>query len=330
MTELTYREALGQALTDAMVADDAVLILGEEVGNYGGAYGVTRGMLKQFGPARIIDTPISEPAIVGTAVGMALAGLRPVVELMYVDFLAMSMDQLANQAAKIRYMFGGATGVPLVLRTQGGTGRSGAAQHSQSLEGWGAHVPGLRVALPATVNDAYHLLRAAIAQPDPVLFIEHKGLYTHKGELDVVADAPWGQAHVCRAGTDVTLVTYSRMVHYALAAATTLAHEGIECEVINLRTLNPFDENVVMASVRKTNRAAVITEATCSFGPSAEISARILEMCFDYLEEPVIRIAGEDIPIPVAPDLERACVPDAQFITEAVAHLVNHKTPSWG
>ena len=328
--ETTYREALGKAIADAMAEDESVLVLGEEVGRYGGAYGVTRGLLERFGPARIVDTPISEPAIVGSAVGMALQGLRPIAELMYVDFLAMSMDQLANQAAKIRYMFGGETGVPLVLRTQGGTGRSAAAQHSQSLEGWGAHVPGLRVAMPATINDAYHLLRESIKQPDPVLFIEHKRLYVDKGVLSDQADAPWGKAHVCRAGKDATLVTYSRMLHFALEASEQLAGQGIDCEVINLRTLNPLDEKTVADSVRKTNRAAVITEATTSFGPSAEISARIQESCFDYLEEPVIRIAGEDVPISVSPELERSSVPDVSLIAETIAHLVDRKRPAWG
>lgn len=328
--ETTYREALGQAIADAMAADPAVLVFGEEVGRYGGAYGVTRGLLERFGADRVVDTPISEPAIVGTAVGMALEGLRPIAELMYVDFLAMSMDQLANQAAKIRYMFGGDTGVPLVLRTQGGTGRSGAAQHSQSLEGWGAHVPGLRVAMPATVNDAYHLLRAAIDQPDPVLFIEHKSLYVHKGKLSPKPDAPWGKAYVCRPGSDVTLITYSRMLNYTLEAATALAELGIEAEVINLRTLNPFDEDTLVTSVRKTNHAAVITEAVLSYGPSAEIAARLQELCFDYLEEPILRIAGEDVPIPLAPELERNSVPDPQLITEAVSLLLRQGTkPSW-
>lgn len=328
--ETTYREALGKALADEMDADGTVLVVGEEVGRYGGAYGVTRGMLERFGPERVVDTPISEPGIVGTAVGMALQGLRPVAELMYVDFLAMSMDQLANQAAKIRYMFGGATGVPMVLRTQGGTGRSGAAQHSQSLEGWGAHVPGLRVALPATVNDAYFLLRAAVRQPDPVLFIEHKRLYVEKGKLSRRPDAPWGKAHVARKGKDATLITYSRMLLYALEAARELAEGGINCEVINLRTLNPLDEETVFDSVRRTNRAAVITEAVASFGPAAEVAARIQEACFDYLEEPVIRVAGEDVPIPVSPRLEEECVPGVPLIVEAVGHLVARRRPAWG
>lgn len=330
MSETTCREALGKALADAMAEDENVVVLGEEVGAYGGAYGVTRGMIGRFGPERVIDTPISEPGIVGTAVGMALEGMRPVAELMYVDFLAMAMDQLANQAAKIRYMFGGATSVPLVLRTQGGTGRSAAAQHSQSLEAWGAHVPGLRVALPATVNDCYHLLRDAIRQPDPVLFIEHKGLYVSKGELGRKADAPWGRAHVCRPGSDLTIISYSRMLHYALEAAAMLAEQGIEAEVINLRTLNPLDEETLAASVRKTHRAMVATEAALAFGPSAEIAARLQEACFDHLEEPVLRVAGEDVPIPVAPNLERASIPDPQLIFEAACLLLRRgPRPGW-
>ncbi len=318
----TYREALGSALADAMAADSSVLVVGEEVGRYGGAYGVTRGMLDRFGPERIVDTPISEPGIVGCGVGMAMAGLRPVVELMYIDFLALTMDQFGNQAAKIRYMFGGQIGVPMVLRTQGGTGRSGAAQHSQSLEAWCAHIPGLRVAAPATISDAYHLLRAAIEDPDPVLFAEHKGLYVSEGDLDRSRpDAPWGKAAVRRSGSDVTLVAHSKAVHTVLAAADALAGQGIEAEVIDLRTLNPLDEETVFESVRKTGRAAAVNEAPLSFGPGAEIAARISEACFDYLDDPVIRICGEDVPIPVAPDLERASVPDAERVVAAVCQL---------
>jgi len=328
--DTTYREALGLALQDAMRADEDVIVLGEEVGLYGGAYGVTKGLLDEFGAGRVIDTPISEPAIVGAAVGAAMTGLRPVAELMYVDFAGLVMDQLANQAAKIRYMFGGQIGVPMVLRTQGGTGRSAAAQHSQSLEAWMVHTPGLRVAMPATPNDAYHLLRHALTLPDPVVFIEHKALYTTKGALDRAApDAPWGKAVVRRPGRDVTLVTYSRMVGEALAAAEVLAAEGVECEVIDLRTLNPYDAATVAASVRRTGRAAVVTEACLTAGMAAEIAARIYEDCFDFLEEAVVRIAGEDIPIPVSPALERGSIPSRDLIAETVAYMVAGKTPEW-
>ena len=328
--ETTYREALRQALIDAMTEDSDVVVMGEEVGRYGGAYGVTKGLIEMFGETRLIDTPISEPAIIGAAIGAAMTGLRPVAELMYVDFAGLTMDQVANQAAKSRYMFGGQIGVPMVLRAQGGTGRSGAAQHSQSLEAWFTHVPGLRVAMPATVNDAYHLLRAALKQPDPVIFIEHKGLYVKKGELDVAKpDAPWGQSVVRRAGRDITLVSYSKMVFECLAAAEILAAQGVEAEVVDLRTLNPLDGETVYASVARTSRAIVVSEAVLTGGFAAEMSARISERCFDYLEEPVLRVAGEDIPIPVSPGLERGAVPTPQLIAETALWAVARVRPSW-
>jgi len=252
-----------------------------------------------------------------------MTGLRPVAELMYVDFLGLAMDQLANQAAKIRYMFGGQAGVPMVLRTQGGTGRSAGAQHSQSLEAWAVHTPGLRVAMPATVSDAYHLLRHALTLPDPVVFIEHKALYVAKGALDPGApDAPWGRAAVRRRGRDVTLVAYSRMVHRALEAAEALAAEGVEAEVIDLRTLNPLDMDTVRDSVVRTGRAVVVSEACLTGGVAAEIAARIQEDCFDWLEEPILRVAGEDVPIPVAPDLEAASIPDAALIAGSVRTML--------
>jgi len=328
--ESTYRDALRQALIDAMEQDPDIIVIGEEVGRYGGTYGVTKGMLEMYGAERIVDTPISEPGFVGAAVGAAMSGLRPVVELMYVDFVGLVMDQLANQAAKIRYMFGGQIGVPMVLRSQGGTGRSAAAQHSQSLEAWMAHIPGLRVAMPATINDAYHLLRHALTLPDPVVFLEHKGLYTQKGMLDVTKpDAPWGKALVRRPGSDVTLVAYSRMVQEALMAADMLAADGVAAEVIDLRTLNPLDDATLAQSVRRTHRAIVVTEAHQTGGFSAELSARIHELCFDHLEEPVVRVAGEDIPIPVSPALEHGSVPNAQLIYETALWQVKRQAPSW-
>ena len=330
MTRTTYREAVRQALLDAMEADPAVILIGEEVGLYGGAYGVTKGLIDRFGPDRVIDAPISEPAIVGAAVGAAMTGLRPVAELMYVDFAGLAMDQLANQAAKSRFMFGGQIGVPMVLRTQGGTGRSAAAQHSQSLEAWVLHVPGLRLAMPATVNDAYHLLRQALAQPDPVVVIEHKGLYAEKGTLDVDApDAPWGCPAVRRAGRDLTIVAYSRMVHEALAAAERLAQAGVEAEVIDLRCLNPMDERPLVDSLRRTGRAMVVTEAAVTGSVASEIAAMLSERCFDWLEEPVLRLGGEDIPIPVAPALERASIPSAALIHDAGLWLVTRRVPGW-
>ncbi|WGD30081.1 alpha-ketoacid dehydrogenase subunit beta [Ancylobacter sp. WKF20] len=324
MVQITYRDALRQALIDAMEADERVIVIGEEVGRYGGAYGVTKGLIDTFGGDRLIDTPISEPAIIGAAVGAAMTGLRPVAELMYVDFLGMTMDQLTNQAAKIRYMFGGQIGVPMVLRTQGGTGRSAGAQHSQSLEAWVMHMPGLRLVMPATAEDAYHLLRHALTMPDPVVFIEHKALYTRKEEADLTtAKLPWGKAAVRRDGKDVVIVTYSRQVHYALEAAETLAKEGIEATVIDLRTLNPLDMDTVIAHVEKIGRVAVVSEGPLTAGVAAELSARITEECFDFLHDPVIRIAGEDIPISVSQELEAGSVPSPALIGDAVRRLLS-------
>ena len=323
LSDITYRDALRQALLEAMTEDERIVVIGEEVGRYGGAYGVTKDLIGQFGPGRLIDTPISEAAIVGVAVGAAMTGLRPVAELMYVDFLGLVMDQLANQAAKIRTMFGGQIGVPMVLRTQGGTGRSAGAQHSQSLEAWVMHIPGLRLAMPATAADAYHLLRHALTLPDPVVFIEHKALYARKERADLLAPVlPWGRAAVRRQGSDVVLVTYSRMVHTAMDAAARLAERGMEAEVIDLRTLNPLDMETVAESVERIGRAVVISEAHLTAGVAAELAARISEECFDYLEDPVIRIAGEDVPIPVSPALESAAVPQVDVIVGAVAKLL--------
>jgi len=322
MTEMTYRNALRQALVDQMIQDSNVIIMGEEVGRYGGAYGVTKDLIKEFGEERVIDTPISEAGIVGAAVGAAMSGLRPVVELMYVDFIGMTMDQLGNQAAKIRYMFGGQIGVPMVLRTQGGTGRSAGAQHSQSLEAFIMHTPGLRLAMPATVSDAYHLLRQAMTQPDPVIFIEHKGLYTLKQEVDLTATPlPWGKAAVLRQGDDLVIVSYSRQVHYALEAANKLADNGIEATVIDLRTLNPLDFGTIRPHVERCGRVMVVTESVLTCGVGAELGARISEECFDFLHAPVVRVAGEDIPISVSPILEAGSVPNPQLIEETAMKM---------
>ncbi len=323
MVQMTYREALRQALFDAMTEDPTIFILGEEVGRYGGAYGVTKGLIDEFGEERVLDTPISEAAIIGAAVGAAMSGMRPVAELMYVDFVGMTMDQLGNQAAKIRYMFGGQIGVPMVLRTQGGTGRSAGAQHSQSLEAYIMHTPGLRLVMPATVADAYHLLRQSLKQPDPVVFIEHKGLYTLCEDVDLAVDeVPWGQAVVRRKADDVVLVTYSRQVHYALQAADTLAQSGIDATVIDVRSLNPLDFSTIQFEVERIGRVAVISEGAMTAGVGAELAARISEECFDYLHDPVVRIAGEDIPISVSAALEAGSVPEAQMIVDTVRRLL--------
>jgi pyruvate dehydrogenase E1 component beta subunit len=330
MTDTTYRDAIRRALSDAMQADPSVILMGEEVGLYGGAYGVTKGLIDTFGAHRVIDTPISEPAIIGAAIGAAMTGLRPVVELMYVDFAGMALDQIANQAAKSRYMFGGQIGVPLVLRTQGGTGRSAAAQHSQSLEAWFHHIPGLRLVMPATVNDAYHLTRAALGQPDPVVLIEHKGLYTLKGPLDpATPDGPWGQPVTRWPGDDLVILTYSRMVHESLAAADRLAAAGVSARVIDLRCLNPLDDGPLTDAIRRTGRAMIVTEAAVTGSVASDLAARLTETCFDWLEEPILRLGGEDIPIPVAPALERASIPTADLIHDTALWLVTRKAPPW-
>ena len=322
MPKLAYRDALRHALIDAMREDPDVFVIGEEVGRYGGAYGVTKGLIEEFGPERLLDTPISEPAIVGTAVGAAMAGMRPVAELMYVDFIGMTMDQLCNQAAKIRYMFGGQIGVPMVLRTQGGTGRSAGAQHSQSLEAYIMHTPGLRLAMPATVYDAYHLLRQSLKQPDPVVFIEHKSLYAMTDEVDLSARPPeWGKAVIRRDGDDLVIISYSRQVHYALQAADKLAAHGREAMVIDLRTLNPLDFDTIREAVEKVGKALVVSEGAITCGVAAELAARISEECFDFLEEPVIRVAGEDIPISVSVELERNSVPTVDLIFETAQRV---------
>jgi pyruvate dehydrogenase E1 component beta subunit len=323
MVSMTYRDALRRAIDEAMAEDDDIVVIGEEVGRYGGAYGVTKDLIKTYGPERMIDTPISEPGIVGVAVGAAMTGLRPIAELMYIDFLGMSMDQLANQAAKIRYMFGGQIGVPMVLRTQGGTGRSAGAQHSQSLEGWIMHTPGLRLAMPATVADAYHLLRHSLTLPDPVVFIEHKALYAQKEEVDLDAPAlPWGKAAIRRRGDDLVIVTYSRQLRFVMEAAGQLAERGVEATVIDLRTLNPLDFDTVRMEVERIGKAMVVCEGVLTAGVAAELASRITEECFDFLEQPVARVAGEDVPIAVSPALEAASVPGVDLIRDVGERLV--------
>ncbi len=253
-----------------------------------------------------------------------MTGLRPVAELMYIDFLGMTMDQLANQAAKIRYMFGGQTGVPMVLRTQGGTGRSAGAQHSQSLEAWIMHTPGLRLAMPATVQDAYHMLRQSLTKPDPVVFIEHKALYTRKEEVDLDAEPlAWGKAAVRRTGKNLVIVTYSRQLFYALDAAEKLSAKGIEATVIDLRTLNPLDFDTVREHVERVGKAMVVSEGVLTAGVAAELAARITEECFDYLEQPVVRVAGEDIPISVSQELEAGSVPTAELIRSVAERMLS-------
>ena len=323
MPELRYGKAIGQALHDAMTGDPNVVVFGEDIAGAGGSFGVTRGLLDSFGPLRVRDTPISEATILSAAVGAAMGGLRPVVEIMFMDFITLGMDALVNQAAKARFMFGGQTSVPMVLRTPHGGGLAAGPQHSQCLEGWLAHVPGLKVVCPATVADAYGLMRAAIDDPDPVIFIEHKALYAHKGELtEPPAPVPIGRAATARPGRDLTIVTWGAALHEALAAAGQHAGRGIEAEVIDLRSLQPWDEGAVLDSLRRTHRLVVFHEAVTAYGPGAEIAARLGEIGFDELDAPIVRVGAPFMPVPFAPSLENAYRPQAGDLVAAAERVL--------
>ncbi|MFB3817742.1 MAG: alpha-ketoacid dehydrogenase subunit beta [Candidatus Methylomirabilales bacterium] len=323
MPEMTYVEALRGTLEEEMARDPALMLIGEDIGRFGGVFGVTKGLLDKFGPRRVRSTPISEATIVGAALGAAMTGTRTVAELMYVDFVGCAMDQLMNQVAKMHYMSGGKLKVPLVIRTAQGAGRGNAAQHSQSLESLFLHVPGLKVVLPSSPHDARGLLRSAIRDDNPVLFIEHKLLYSTKGPVgDGDYLVPFGQAAVKRTGRDVTLVTLSHMVQRALRAAERLAQEGIEVEVIDLRTLVPLDLETVLASVRKTNRAVVAHEACRQGGWGAEVAAEIQERAFDSLDAPVARVGALDVPIPYSKPLEDFVIPNEERLVAAVREVV--------
>ncbi|WP_431910709.1 alpha-ketoacid dehydrogenase subunit beta [Amycolatopsis thermoflava] len=321
---LTYAEAVREALAQAMTADERVFLLGEDVGTYGGAFGVTGDLVHRFGEERIRDTPISELGIVGAAVGAALAGMRPVVEIQFSDFTAQAMDQIVNQAAKIHFMLGGAATVPMVLRAPTGSGTGAAAQHSQSLEAWFAHVPGLKVVMPATPADAKTLLLAAIEDPNPVIVLEHKLLYKQSGPVpEAATPARLGEAAVRRTGADLTIVATGVMVSRALEAAEQLATDGIEASVIDPRTLKPLDAQPIVDDVIRTGRALLVQEAPKTAGFMAEIAATIGESpAFGHLRAPIARLCGLDVPIPYAPQLERAAVPQAGDIVRAAADLV--------
>ncbi len=322
--ELSYAEAVREALAQAMEADERVFLMGEDIGVYGGAFQVTGDLVHRFGEDRVMDTPIAELGAAGVAVGAALAGCRPVFEFQFSDFAALAMEQIVNQAAKIRFMLGGKVSVPLVMRFPAGSGTGAAAQHSQSLDAWFAHVPGLKVVQPSTPHDAKGLLLSAIDDPDPVMVFEHKLLYKMKG--DVPEDAyrvPIGRAAIRREGRHVTLVATAIMVHRALEAADALAQEGIEAEVIDLRTLRPLDTETIIASVKRTSRLACIYEGVKTLGIGAEISAMIAESeAFDYLDAPILRLGGAEAPIPYNPVLEKAAVPQTDGIVSAVRNLV--------
>ena len=325
MREITYAEAIREALRQEMRRDERVFLIGEDIGIYGGAFGVTYGLLEEFGEERVRDTPISEQTIAGAATGAALTGMRPVAEIMFMDFVALAMEQLANQAAKIHFMFGGKAKVPMVLRTPAGSGTGAAEQHSQSLEAWFVHVPGLKVVMPSTPYDAKGLLLSAIRDDNPVIFVEHKLLYSTKGPVpEEEYTIPLGVADVKREGSDVTVVATSVMVKRALAAAEKLAQDGIEVEVVDPRTLKPLDTETITQSVTKTGRAIIVHEAPTTGGFGAEVSARITEgESFFYLEAPVRRLAGMDVPIPYNRELERGVVPQEEDIMEAVREIVS-------
>ncbi len=323
MREITYREALNEALREEMDRDPNVFLLGEDIAIYGGAYGVTAGLWKKYGDERVLDTPISENAIVGVALGAALTGMRPVAEIMYIDFIGLCLEQLNNQVAKIRYMFGGKCTVPFTLRTEGGAGRTLGAHHSQSLESWLIHIPGIKVVMPSTPYDAKGLLKSSIRENNPVVFIEHKMLYNTRGGVpEEEYTLPIGTADIKREGRDVTLVTYSRMTLFCQEAAAVLEKEGISVEIVDMRTLLPMDIETIVNSVKKTNRVIIVEEDCKTGGTGAEISAQITENAFDYLDAPVVRVAGADVPMPKSPVLEKLAVPDTERICKAVRDMV--------
>jgi 2-oxoisovalerate dehydrogenase E1 component len=322
--EITYAQALVEAAREEMLRDPKVFIMGEDVGLYGGAYGATRDLYKEFGEWRVIDTPISEATIGGAAVGAAMAGMRPIAEIMYVDFTPLAMDQVANQGAKNRYMFGGKTSVPMVIRTEGGAGRAIAAHHSQSLESLWTHFPGIYVVMPSTPYDAKGLLKAAIRDDNPVMFIEHKMLYKEKGYVpEEEYIIPFGVADIKRPGKDVTLVTYSRMVYRALEAAEALAKDGLDVEVIDLRTLKPLDIDTIVASVKKTGRLVCVSEAYENTGFINEVMMQVNEQAFDYLDAPMVRVASANVPVPRAEILEDNAIPNVGRIMAACRKVVS-------
>jgi pyruvate/2-oxoglutarate/acetoin dehydrogenase E1 component len=317
VTEITYLKAINGAMAEAMRGDAAVIVLGEDVAE-GGPYGTTAGLADEFGTERVINTPISEASVCGVAVGAAQSGMRPVVEVMFIDFITLALDQIVNQAAKAHLMSGGQLQMPLVIRTQGGAGQRGAAQHSQSLESWLCHVPGLKVVMPSDAADAAGLLRSAVADPNPVVFIENKALYFKRHELGAEAEpVPIGSARLLREGSDVTIVALSRMVADALAAAERLAEEGVEAEVIDPRTLVPLDLEAIVASVRKTNRLVVAHEAVLQGGFGAEVAAAVQRAAFDHLDAPVGRVGAPFAPVPLSPPLEDAYLPGADEVHAA-------------
>jgi acetoin:2,6-dichlorophenolindophenol oxidoreductase subunit beta len=323
MAELSYREAVRDALATAMRKDEDVFIMGEDIAEMGGSMGVTQGLLDEFGSERVRNTPISEIGIVGAGIGAAMQGMRPVVEIMYEDFLTLSAEQIVNQAAKHRYMSGGQVKVPLTIRTQGGAGWSPGAQHAQQLEAWFVHIPGLKVVFASTPTDVRGLLYSAIYEDNPVIFFEHRTLYGLKEEMpDELEPIPLGKARVIREGDDVTVVATGRLVHEALDAAKQLDEQGVSVEVIDPRTLQPLDEELILESVKKTNRCVVAHEAVTRMGFSAEVAAVVQHQAFDWLDAPIERVGAKFTPIPFAPVMEEFVVPHANDVVEAIQRTV--------
>jgi pyruvate dehydrogenase E1 component beta subunit len=323
MPKITMREAISQALMEEMERDERVFILGEEVGVWGGTYAVTKGFHDKFGSERVKDTPIAEAVIVGAAIGAALTGLRPVAELMTINFAFAAMDHIVNQAAKLHYMFGGQFVLPLVIRAPGGGGRQLGATHSQTPDAIFAHFPGLKVVAPATPEDAKGMLKSAIRSDDPILFIEHATLYQTRGEVpDGDYTVPLGQSKIHRPGKDVTIVTYSKMLEYSNRAADQLAKDGIEAEIIDLRSLRPLDMGPVLESFKKTNRAVVVEEGWRSYGVGSEVASRIYEEAFDYVDAPIKRVAQKEVPLPYNQGLEQMALPQVEDIVMAVKEVL--------
>jgi pyruvate dehydrogenase E1 component beta subunit len=323
-TVMTYRDALKQSLVDELDRDENVFLMGEDIGMYHGTFKVTAGLFEKYGARRVVDTPITEPGFVGIATGAAMTGLRPIVEMMTMSFSILALDQIINHTAKIHYMTGGKVTVPLVIRGPGGAASQLSAQHSHSLEGWYAHVPGLKVVAPTTPADAFGMLKTAVRDDNPVIFTENPGLYATKGEVpidDPNFTVPFGKARIVKEGKDLSLVAYSRMVNVCLAAAEELAKDGIDAEVVDVRSLLPLDTETIYQSVSKTHRAVVVYEDWKSGGFGAEIAARIGEDCFDQLDAPVSRVGGLNVPMPYSRPLELQCVPNEKDVVEAVRKL---------
>ena len=325
MRTITYRDALREAIREEMLRDERVFIMGEDIAGYGGTYAVTKGLYEEFGEKRVRDTPLAEEVITGVAIGAALGGLRPIMELMTINFSLLASDLLVNSAAKMRYMFGGQPAVPFVVRMPSGGGAQRAAQHSQLFETWYAHVPGLKVVMPATPYDVKGMLKSAVRDPDPVLFIEHELLYNVKGEMPDEEDeytVPLDRGEVKRPGRDITIITFSRMLHLSLQAAEDLAKEGIEAEVIDLRSIRPIDIDLLVDSVKKTNRVVIAEEGWKYYGTGQGLAALIYENAFDYMDAPIQHVTGADVPMPYSKVLERAALPNKSDIVNAAKAIV--------